>query len=64
MVFPDEGILVESESFFDPEIKSGRSSEDVSEGARVASEEPTGYGATGISVREEADGLYLMFPIG
>ena len=50
-----DGILAEKESLL--EMKSGRSSEDDEDGAKVATEKPTGYGATGMSAREEADGL-------
>lgn len=53
----DEDIRVETESLLDPEISSGRKSEDADDGARVPIEDPTGYGATGISAREDADGL-------
>lgn len=38
------------------EETSGRNSEEEDDGASVPVEEPTGYGATGMSVREEADG--------
>lgn len=53
----EEDILVELDSLLDPEIRSGRNSEDDDDGARVPIEEPTGYGETGISAREDADGL-------
>lgn len=53
----DEGILNELESLPDPAVSSGRNSEDEDDGARVPIEDPTGYGATGISLREDADGL-------
>jgi len=50
-----DGILTEKESLL--EMKSGRSSEDDEDGAKVATERPTGYGATGMSASEEAEGL-------
>lgn len=53
----DEDILAEVDSLLDPEVSSGRNSEEDDDGARVPIEDPTGYGATGISVREDADGL-------
>lgn len=56
-VLTDEDIRVETESLLDPEISSGRKSEDEDDGARVPIEDPTGNGATGISAREDADGL-------
>lgn len=63
-VFPEGGILAEYDSFLGPETSSGRSSDDADEGASVASNDPTGYGVTGISIRDEADGLYLIVPNG
>ena len=48
----------------DPDISSGLSSEDVKEGARVDSKDPTGYGVIGTSIREDVDGLYLTGPKG
>ena len=62
--FPEDGILVAKDSTFEPDISSGRSSEDVVEGASVDSKDPTWYGVTGISVREDAEGLYLTDPKG
>lgn len=56
-VLIDEDIRVETESVLDPDMSSGRKSEDEDDGARVPIDDPTGYGATGISAREEADGL-------
>lgn len=56
-VLVDDDILDEADSMLDPEASSGRNSDDEDDGARVAMEEPTGYGATGISASEEADGL-------
>jgi len=47
----------------DPDFSSGRNSEDV-DGTRLDSKDPTGYGATGTSIREDADGLYLIDPTG
>lgn len=48
---------VEAESLMDPEVTSARRSDDEDEGARVPMEDPTGQGATGISEREDAEGL-------
>lgn len=48
---------VEARSLLDPEITSVRKSEDEEDGARVPMEDPTGYGATGISEREDVEGL-------
>jgi hypothetical protein len=42
---------------------SGQNSEYVVEGTRLDSKDLTGYGATG-SMREDADGLYLIDPTG
>lgn len=53
----DEDILDDADSLPDPEASSGRNSDDEDEGASVPIDEPTGYGATGISAKEEADGL-------
>lgn len=55
----DEDILAETKSFPEPELSSGRNSvdEDEDDGASVPIDDPTGYGATGISAREDADGL-------
>lgn len=55
---------MEKDSFLDPDFSSGRSSEDVVKGAKLDSKDPTGYGATGTSIREDVDGLYLMEPKG
>lgn len=45
------------ESLLGPEIvTSARKSEDEDDGARVAMEDPTGYGETGMSEREDAEG--------
>lgn len=41
-VLDDEDIRVELESLLDPEISSGRNSEDDDDGARVPIAEPTG----------------------
>lgn len=38
----DEGILDGTDSLLDPELGSGRNSEDEDDGARVAIVEPTG----------------------
>ena len=52
-----EDILDATDSLLDPAPSSGRNSDDEDDGARVPIEEPTGQGATGISAKEEADGL-------
>lgn len=57
--FPEDGILLEKDSTSEADISTGRSSEDAVEGARVDSKDPTGYGVNGISVRDDAEGLYL-----
>lgn len=41
-VLIDEDILDETESLLDPEISSGRNSEDEDDGASVPIEDPTG----------------------
>jgi hypothetical protein len=41
-VLIDKDILDETESLLDPEISSGRNSEDEDDGARVPIEDPTG----------------------
>lgn len=41
-VLIDEGILDETESLLDPEISSGRNSEDEDDGASIPIEDPTG----------------------
>lgn len=65
LILPEEGILVEYNSLLDPEYISGGRSEEVDGGARVARKEPIGYGGvTGISMRDVADGLYLIAPMG
>jgi hypothetical protein len=46
------------------DFSSGRNSEYVVEGTRLDSKDLTGYGATGTSIREDADGLYLIDPTG
>lgn len=51
------GILVDRPSLFGTEIISDLNSDEDDDGARVAIEKPTGYGATGMSAREDADGL-------
>lgn len=52
-----EDILVERPSLFDAERSSGLNSDEEDDGAKVPIEVPTGYGATGISASEDADGL-------
>ncbi|KAJ0811404.1 hypothetical protein HanPSC8_Chr17g0750341 [Helianthus annuus] len=39
------------------EIRSGLKLDEEDDGARVAIDKPTGYGATGISASEDADEL-------
>lgn len=56
-VLIDEGTLDGTDSLLDPEVSSGRNSDDEDDGASIPIDEPTGYGATGMSAREEADGL-------
>lgn len=53
------GMLVERPrpSMSDVEISSGLNSDEDDDGARVTFDEPTGYGATGMSASEDADGL-------
>ena len=53
----EEDILVDRVSLLDPEMSSGLKSDDEDDGARVPFEDPTGQGATGMSAREDADGL-------
>ncbi|KAL8142816.1 hypothetical protein V2J09_015848 [Rumex salicifolius] len=52
----DKEDVLEGE-FLDPETASILRSEEEDDGARVAIDDPTGYGATGISDRDDADGL-------
>lgn len=60
-----DDIWGDGESPLYPAITSGlKSDDDDDDGAKVAILDPTGYGATGISVREDADGLLLSFFMG
>jgi len=51
------GILVETPSLLAAEARSGLRLDEEDDGARVAADKPTGYGATGMSASEDADGL-------
>lgn len=51
------GILVDTPSLLVAEVTSGLNSDEDDDGARVAIEVPTGYGATSMSVNEDADEL-------
>lgn len=55
-VTEDDKVVV-TESLLEPDTTSARKSEDEDEGARVPIDDPTGQGATGISEREDAEGL-------
>lgn len=57
VVLADEGILDGTDSPLDTAVSSGCNSDEEDEGTRVPTDEPTKCGATGTSVREEADGL-------
>lgn len=52
-----EDICDDKASLLNPDRSSGLKSDEEDDGARVAVVAPTGQGATGISVREDAEGL-------